>query len=99
MRLGCVVNQVWLARSNINTSSGSFNHLYFSTFFPHLVLACVHVLVLRSWFPLSSQTLRKTLDTDGFSNVKIVAADSSFAGISKDILNDKELSDAVSVIG
>ena len=63
------------------------------------LLVCVHMLVLRSWFPLSSQTLRKTLDADGFTSVKIVAADSSFAGISKDILNDKELSDAVSIIG
>ena len=45
------------------------------------------------------QVLRKTLDADGFSSVKIVAADSSFGSISKDILNDKELSDAVSVIG
>ena len=98
MRLRCVVNQVWLARSSFNTSSGSFNHLYFSTFFLYW-----YWLVSMCWSyvagSLSSQTLRKTLDTDGFSNVKIVAADSSFAGISKDILNDKELSDAVSIIG
>jgi galactosylceramidase len=53
----------------------------------------------RSYDKTYIKVLRKTLDADGFSSVKIVAADSSFGSISKDILNDKELSDAVSVIG
>ena len=39
------------------------------------------------------------LDDYGFENTKIVAADGSFADISSAILSDKELADAVSIIG
>ena len=39
------------------------------------------------------------LDANGLKNTEIVAADQSFAGISANILNDKELADAVSIIG
>ena len=43
--------------------------------------------------------LRKVLDANGLQNTKIVAADGSFSGISSNILSDKELADAVSIIG
>lgn len=44
------------------------------------------------------QHLRKTLDEAGLSAVGIVAADGSWK-IAKDMLEDKDLLDAVSVIG
>ena len=43
--------------------------------------------------------LRKVLDANGLENTEIVAADESFASISGNILSDKELADAVSIIG
>jgi len=43
--------------------------------------------------------LRKTLDSNGFTSTKIVAADGSFNAISSNILSDKDLADAVSIIG
>ena len=39
------------------------------------------------------------MDSDGFASTKIVAADSSFGGISSNILSDKDLANAVSIIG
>ena len=45
------------------------------------------------------QTLRKMLDSSGLSHVEIVAADGSFAGISADMLVDKELNASVSIVG
>ena len=43
--------------------------------------------------------LRKVLDGNGLENTRIVAADGSFQGISSNILSDKDLADAVSIIG
>ena len=43
--------------------------------------------------------LRKVLDANSLENTKIVAADGSFGSISSNVLSDKELADAVSIIG
>jgi galactosylceramidase len=45
------------------------------------------------------KTLRGALDENGFSSVQIVAADSSFSGISTAMLKDPELNSSVSIIG
>ena len=48
------------------------------------------------------QTLRRTLNRDGFHRVKIVAADSLFVSnniIVQDLLHDAELYKAVDIIG
>jgi galactosylceramidase len=45
------------------------------------------------------KTLRKTLDSGGYNNVLIVAPDGSFSSIANAVLKDKELSDAVSILG
>ncbi|XP_065883911.1 galactocerebrosidase-like isoform X2 [Dysidea avara] len=45
------------------------------------------------------KVLRKTLDSYGFKSTEIVAADTKFAPISSDILSDKDLASAVSIIG
>lgn len=44
------------------------------------------------------QVLRKTLDSFGLNATEIVAADKKFE-IASDILSDKELAEAVSIIG
>ena len=45
-----------------------------------------------------AQVLRKTLDSFGLNTTEIVAADKKFE-IASDILSDKELAEAVSIIG
>ena len=45
------------------------------------------------------QVLRKMLNSFGFNSTEIVAADEKFLEISTNILSDKELAEAVSIIG
>ncbi|XP_071090487.1 galactocerebrosidase-like [Haliotis cracherodii] len=45
------------------------------------------------------KTLRKTLDTNNLSNVKIVAADDNGWAIAEDVVNDSDLAAAVDYIG
>ena len=47
---------------------------------------------------MHAQVLRKTLNSFGLNHTEIVAADKKFE-IASDILSDKELADAVSIIG
>ena len=52
-----------------------------------------------SGFLFALQTLRKVLDSNGFSSVQIVAADGDFSSISSAMLMDPELNSSVSIIG